>query len=54
MSREHLQVFVLLIILGGWVTAVLCAVFDGDTALKAVTPVTTIAFGWLFAERVTS
>ena len=50
-SQTRLQIIVVLVALVLWVAAVVLALLDGDEVLKIVTPIVTMAFGWLFAVK---
>jgi len=54
MKTDTTRNIVILVIVGTWVITLIIAAFDGNTALKAATPMLTMAFGWLFAARATS
>jgi hypothetical protein len=54
MSQAKLQFLIVTVIVILWIVAVCIAAFDGNDLLKIVTPIATMAFGWLFADKAVS
>lgn len=52
MSEKTVRAVVIFSLVGIWTIALIVASFDGNIMLRATTPVLTMAFGWLFAARI--
>jgi hypothetical protein len=53
LDKPKLQLMIVILIMALWTIGILVAVLDGSTMLKAVTPMMTLVFGWLFTAKVT-
>ena len=53
MTKEKLQLLVVLILVIAWLVSLIIASFDGALAAKILTPIVTTAMGWLFTQKVT-
>jgi hypothetical protein len=50
-NKESLQLIVVGVIIILWILGLIISTFDGNTMLKAVTPMMTLVFGWLFTAK---
>jgi hypothetical protein len=53
MEKEKLQSIIILLLGAAWIIGAIIATFDGNVLLRVTTPMVTLAFGWLFAQKAT-
>jgi len=54
MTREQVQLIVVLVIVGLWALSILVAWLDGSVFAKLMTPLFSTVMGWLFTSRATN
>ena len=54
MNKERLQFIVVIVIVVMWVIGIVLSIFDGSVLAKAMTPLLTMVFGWLFTQKATA